>query len=160
MTNGAETDRDPPSRCNCARLRRAARIVTRFYDQCLAPAGIGANQYTILGYLKHRGPLRMMALGELLAMDRSTIGHNLRPLERDGYLTIAVCETDRRARLVSITRAGLAKVSEARGRWEAAQSRFESTFGSAESARLRRMLDHVAEQHLAPEVSGVPHGND
>lgn len=148
MTEGTETDLDLPSRCNCARLRRASRIVTRFYDQCLAESGIGANQFTILGYLKNRGPLRMLALGELLAMDRATIGHNLRPLERDGYLTIAVDDTDRRARIISITKAGLAKVAEARAQWDAAQGAFETTFGSAESAQLRRMLDQVASQHL------------
>src|SRR5262249_55488281 len=104
--------------------------------------------FTILGYLKHRGPLRMIALAELLAMDRATIGHNLRPLERDGYLTITVDQTDRRARIVSVTEAGLAKLSEARAQWDAAQNSFETTFGSAESAQLRRMLDHVAEQCL------------
>ncbi|ORA38309.1 MarR family winged helix-turn-helix transcriptional regulator [Mycobacterium aquaticum] len=146
MTKKAEID--VPSRCNCARLRRATRIVTRFYDQCLADAGIGVNQFTILGYLKNNGPLRMMALAELLAMDRATIGHNLKPLERDGFLTITVDETDRRARMVGITDSGLAKVAEARPYWDAAQEEFETTFGSAESAQLRRMLDDVADQHL------------
>lgn len=146
MTESAEID--VPSRCNCARLRRATRIVTRFYDQCLAGSGIGVNQFTILGYLKNNGPLRMMALAELLAMDRATIGHNLKPLERDGFLAITVDETDRRARMVSITDSGLAKVAEARTYWDAAQEEFETTFGSAESAQLRRMLDDVANQHL------------
>ncbi|QJW56465.1 Transcriptional activatory protein BadR [Serratia plymuthica] len=149
MTKKSGTDFDIASRCNCARLRRAARMVTRFYDQCLAPAGIGANQLTILGYLKHRGPLRMQALAELLAMDRATISHNLKPLERDGYVSITVDPADQRARLVSITKTGLAKVAEARPHWDLAQSRFESAFGPTESARLRHMLDHVAEQSLA-----------
>lgn len=148
MIESTETDIDLPSRCNCARIRRAARSITRFYDQCLAEAGIRANQFTILGYLKHRGPLRMVVLSELLAMDRATIGHNLRPLERDGYLTISVDGTDRRARLVKITKSGLAKIAEARARWDAAQNSFETTFGSVEAARLRRMLDRVVDQDL------------
>jgi len=149
VIESTKTDIDVPSRCNCARLRRAARSVTRFYDQCLAPAGIGANQFTILGYLKHRGPLRMAVLGELLAMDRTTIGHNLRPLEREGFLSIAVDSDDRRARLVTITQAGIAKIAEARAHWDAAQDSFESTFGPEESARLRLTLDRVADQRLS-----------
>jgi len=91
----------------------------------------------------------MMALGALLVMDRATIGHNLRPLERDGYLIVAVDETDRRARLVSITAAGLAKIAEARPRWNAAQKSFETVFGSTEAAQLRYMLDKVAKQRFS-----------
>lgn len=148
MTSATGLDPELPSRCNCARLRRAARIVTRFYDQCLAGTGIVTNQFTILGYLRNRGPMRMMALAELLGMDRATVGHNLRPLERDGYVMITVDAADRRGRVVSITDAGIAKVAEVRSRWDAAQSRFETTFGSAKSAQLRRMLDEVADQSL------------
>lgn len=139
---------DEPSRCNCARIRRAARAVTRYYDQRLAPAGVGANQFTVLGYLKHRGPLRMQALGDLLAMDRATVGHNLRPLERDGLLRIDVDQADRRARLVSITAAGLAKIDEARTFWDEAQSSFEHAFGANEAAGLRRLLDTVADAEV------------
>lgn len=148
MTDARMPD-DEPSRCNCARIRRAARTVTRYYDSCLAPAGIGANQFTILGYLKHRGPLRMQALGDLLAMDRATIGHNLRPLERDGLLRIEIDPDDRRARLIAVTTAGLAKIDQARGFWDEAQRTFETTFGRTEAAGLRLMLDAVADTKLA-----------
>ena len=75
---------DLPTLCNCARFRRASRTITRFYDNCLAPSGLGVNQFTLLGYLNSRGPMPMNRLAELLAMDRATIGHNVRPLERDG----------------------------------------------------------------------------
>jgi len=86
MTSSAKIPMIPPVRCNCARIRRAARNVTRFYDACLAPVGITASRFTLVGYLKHQGPIRMGQLAELLAMDmdRATLGHNLRPLERDG----------------------------------------------------------------------------
>ncbi|MGF6411559.1 MarR family winged helix-turn-helix transcriptional regulator [Paraburkholderia sp. MM5482-R1] len=149
MTKRNEIDPDTPLHCNCARLRRAARVVTRLYDECLAPTGINTNQFTILGYLfRQHGPLRMMALGELLAMDRATIGHNLKPLERDGYITIAVDKADRRARLVSVTKAGIAKIVEAYPHWVLAQDRFESEYGRTRSAQLRHMLDRATEQHF------------
>ena len=148
MSSSLQADIDPPSRCNCARIRRAARSITRYYDACLAPSGIGTNQYTILGYLKHRGPMRIAALGNLLAMDPATVGHNLRPLERDGFLTIVPDESDRRARLISITEDGLAKVAETHERWMAAQRNFEEAFGQEEARALRHMLDAVADQRL------------
>lgn len=135
---------DEPSRCNCATLRRAMRKVTRFYDACLAPAGVGVNQFTLLGYLKHRGPVRMLDLAEMLAMDRATIGHNLKPLERDGLITVVIDPSDRRARLVGISPAGLGKIDQARGLWDMAQQGFESETGTAEAAELRHMLNLVA----------------
>ncbi|MDB5576601.1 MAG: hypothetical protein JWR80_1777 [Bradyrhizobium sp.] len=149
MNIRAEDEIEIPALCNCARLRRAARVVTRFYDQKLAPAGITTNQFTILGYLKSRGGIRIAALGDLLALDRATIGHNLRPLERDGLLTITPDDNDRRAREVRITPAGLARVAEARALWDEAQARFETDFGTSEAAELRTMVDRVAALPLA-----------
>jgi DNA-binding MarR family transcriptional regulator len=81
----------------------AARNVTRFYDACLAPVGITASQFTLLGYLKQQRPMRISRLAEILSMDRTTLGHNLRPLERDGLLEIVRSDEDRRARLASLS---------------------------------------------------------
>jgi len=55
----ADPEIDIPARCNCARIRRTARNITRSYDACMAPANVSANQFKLLGYLKHRGPMRM-----------------------------------------------------------------------------------------------------
>ena len=107
MKSSANVGTIPPVRCNCAQIRRAARKVTRFYDTCLAPVGVTASQFTLLAYLKHQGPMRMSQLAGLLAMDRATLGHNLRPLERDGLLEIIPSKEDRRARLAAIIAAGL-----------------------------------------------------
>lgn len=141
-------DIDVPARCNSARIRRAARNVTRFYDACMAPAGIGSNQFTLLGYLKFRGPMRMVQLADLLAMDRATLGHNLRPLERDGLLEILPDPTDRRARQVAITKDGIDKVDRARPYWDRAQETFENCLGEVESAVMRGMMDKVADTSL------------
>src|SRR5882762_6774389 len=70
--------------CNCAAIRQAARRVTRLYDQALAPAGLRITQYPILSWLAATGPVTMNVLAERLAMDRATLGHNLRPLQAQG----------------------------------------------------------------------------
>jgi DNA-binding MarR family transcriptional regulator len=145
-------DNDIPARCNCARLRRAARNVTRFYDACLAPAGLTANQFTLLGYLNQRGPLSMSRLAELLTMDRATMGHNLRPLQRDGLVTFEAGEEDRRLKIVRLSDEGRRRLTEARPHWNAAQETFESALGEASASEMRRMMDLVAAQELSAPV--------
>ena len=67
-------------------------------------------------------------------MDRATVGHNLRPLERDELITVAVSEADRRVRIVSITDEGLKRVAVGRPGWDRAQAEFESYFGAERAA--------------------------
>ncbi|QGQ97357.1 MarR family transcriptional regulator [Paenibacillus psychroresistens] len=131
--------------CNCTKLRRASRHITRFYDACLAESGSGlrATQFSILGYLKQRGPQTMIELAELMTMDRATIGHNLRPLERDGLVSIQVSERDRRARIVSITDEGLNRIAIGIKGWDRAQAEFEKQFGSELAKSMRNMMDDV-----------------
>src|SRR5215212_8694112 len=93
------------TRCNCLALRQAARRVTQFYDQALAPVGLRITQYPILAWIAAEGPMPMKALADLLVMDRATLGHNLRPLLTAGLVELAVGE-DRRSRTVTLTDAG------------------------------------------------------
>ena len=74
-------------------------------------------------------------------MDRATVGHNLRPLERDELITVAVSEADRRVRIVSITDEGLKRV--AAGRPGGIVAEFESCFGAERAAAMRQMMDQV-----------------
>lgn len=137
------TDIDIPGLCNCTKVRRAARHITRFYDACLSESGVRVTQYAILGHLKHRGPKTMLELADLMTMDRATVGHNLRPLERDGLVTIEVSKTDRRARIVSVTNAGLERIALGRPGWDRAQAEFETQYGVRDAAAMRRMMDQM-----------------
>src|SRR5258706_2561528 len=80
--------------CNCFAVRSAARHVTQFYDQVLAPSGLRATQYTMLAKLKRLGPLQIKALATEMAMDRTTLGRNILPLERDGLITTEPVASD------------------------------------------------------------------
>src|ERR1700739_3578166 len=114
-----------PEICNCGALRQAARRVTKLYDNALAPIGLGINQYSILARLNRVGPSTIQNLARLLVMDRSTLGHLLRPLEKRGFVKLEVSKQDRRSRMVALTQTGAAVVTKARPRWAAAQRRFE-----------------------------------
>ena len=128
--------------CNCAALRQASRFVSRLYDEALAPAGLGINQYSVLARLERLGPLVMQDLARALVMDRSTLGHLLRPLEKRGLVRLAAC-ADARCRRVSLTPDGDALLVEARPLWIAAQAAFERQFGAVEAATLREALATV-----------------
>ena len=133
-----------PEICTCAALRQAARRVTKIYDDALAPIGLGVNQFSILVRLSLVGPSTVQDLARLLVMDRSTLGHLLRPLEKRGFVKLEVSEEDRRSRVVTLTQAGKAAVAKARPRWAAAQRRFESSFGKEAALELRTVLKEIA----------------
>src|SRR5260370_20963594 len=114
--------------CNCAALRQAARRVTKLYDDALGPTGLGLNQYSSLARRARVGASTIQDLARLLVMDRSTLGHLLRPLEKRGLVSLDVSAQDRRSRAIALTAAGRAAVAQARPLWAAAQRRFERTF--------------------------------
>jgi DNA-binding MarR family transcriptional regulator len=126
--------------CNCLAVRSAARHVTQFYDQVLAPTGLRITQFTILANLREKGPSTINALAEDIVMDRTTLGRNILPLERDGLIRIEQAENDRRAKELYLTKAGEKRLQAAAEKWSKAQAQFETTFGRKRSADLRSML--------------------
>jgi DNA-binding MarR family transcriptional regulator len=145
-----------PKICNCAALRQAARRVTKLYDDALAPVGLGVNQYSILARLNRVGPSTIQDLARLLVMDRSTLGHLLRPLEKRNFVRLEVCEQDRRSHIVALTEAGEAVVAKARSRWATAQRRFESTFGKEAALELRTVLKEIATGEFSQPIATTP----
>ncbi len=137
-------------RCNVVALRQAARRTTQLYDEALAPTGLRVTQYSILSELRRHAGATISELAETMVMDRATLGHNLRPLERDGLIRIDVAE-DRRARVVVLTDQGVARFQEARPLWARAQRTFETELGSDFAERLRGDLTRVSRADFAAE---------
>ncbi len=136
--------------CNCYVVRAAARHVSQFYDQVLAPTGLRTTQYSMLSKLKRKGPLTINALAADMVMDRTTLGRNILPLQRDGLISIEPDAADRRAKALRLTKAGEKRLQVARERWAVAQARFESVFGSRRAAELRGLLRSVVTGQFAP----------
>ena len=134
------------SQCNAGAAKRAARRLSLMYDTVLAPTGLKVSQYGILSALNARGAAlpTVQELAEELVMDRSTLGQNLRPLERDDLISLLTDSKDRRVRLIALTKLGLAKLNEAAKYWRIAQDRFEANFGKQEAADLRSVLVGIA----------------
>lgn len=133
--------------CTCGSLRKASRRITQFYDSALAPVGIKSTQFSILSEVDRgsfAGPVSMCELATAMVMDRSTLGHNLRPLERDELLTLRLADSDRRKRHVELTKKGRATLHRARRLWKTAEARFEAIFGKQHAAELRTALLNIA----------------
>lgn len=142
--------------CCSTALRKATRRVTQLYDEALAPVGLRSTQYSILMELSRRASEAptLQVLADALVMDRSALGHTLRPLERDSLLALQHGESDRRQRQVVLTRKGQALVARAQPLWQRAQDRFCEVFGEAEAAILRiTLLDIAADERLSSRAS-------
>src|SRR5712664_3261726 len=149
----------PSPECNCLALRQAARHVSQFYDQRLAPTGLRTTQFSILAQLKRLGPMTINALARELVMDRTTLGRTMLPLERDGLITIKDGTVDRRSKELHLTKAGAGRVRVARRLWSEAQMQFEAAFGGERASTLRNELRAVASSALgiAPEAGKNTH---
>lgn len=142
--------------CNCLALRQAARHVTQFYDQCLAPTGLRTTQFSILAKLKRLGPMTINALAGDLVLDRTTLGRTMLPLQRDGLIRIEAGIADRRSKELHLTKAGARRLRAGLRHWAAAQKHFETAFGGRRAANLRNELRAILASGIAASTtSGI-----
>src|ERR1700744_5776905 len=96
--------------CHATALRKAARRVTQLYEGAMAKTGLRSTQFAILSELHDRGerPPTLAELAESLVIERSAVGHTLRPLERDGFISLQEGD-DRRQRHIVLTAKGRVK---------------------------------------------------
>jgi DNA-binding MarR family transcriptional regulator len=132
--------------CSATAMRKASRRLSQLYDEAMAASRIRSTQFAILSELDRHAnePPGMNELAEALVMDRSSLGHNLRPLERDGLVEVKEGDQDRRRRRIILTSRGKAKLAEARILWQVAQDRFNAVFGESNAAALRATLLSIA----------------
>jgi DNA-binding MarR family transcriptional regulator len=129
--------------CNCFALRSAARRITQLYDQFLAPSGLRTTQFSILAKLRRLGPMTINEMAKNTVTDRTTLGRNIQPLERDGWIKIEPTASDRRAKKLHLTKTGEQRLQAALKAWSRAQAKFETAFGPKRAVELRAMLRGV-----------------
>jgi DNA-binding MarR family transcriptional regulator len=129
--------------CLCLNAQRAARALARSFDDAFRPLGITSGQFSLLVSLNRPTPAPIGAVAALLAMDRTTLTANLKPLERRGLLLKSVARGDRRARVLALTLAGRRLLAAAVPVWRRQQRAIEAATG-APAARVRRQLRALA----------------
>src|SRR5690606_32559479 len=107
--------------CLCLHVQRAARAVARRYDEVLRPLGLTNGQFSLLMSLNRPEPPTMGQVSAVLAMDRTTLTANLKPLERRGLVEVTVDSNDRRSRRMSLTAEGRRTLAAAMPIWRETQ---------------------------------------
>ncbi|MEK1939484.1 MAG: MarR family transcriptional regulator [Pseudomonas sp.] len=128
--------------CLCTKLRRAARSVTRVYDDALRELGLNVAQYSLLSHLQRLQQPSISTLAEAMGLDRSTLGRNLKVLQGEGLVTVGE-GSDMRSRLVQLTAVGAARFERAAEAWEQAQAQLALRLGAEKREALWLLLDDL-----------------
>jgi len=126
--------------CLCLHLQRAARAVARQFDQALRPFDLTNGQFSLLMSLNRPEPPTIGNVAALLAMDRTTLTANLKPLERRGLVEVRIDSADRRSRRLILTGNGRNLLAEAVPVWRARHLGLEELLVGADTDALRAEL--------------------
>ena len=128
--------------CMCASFRRATRVLTQYYDSALRPLGLRGTQFTLLQALSLAGKVSQGALGEILAIDSTTLTRTLAIMGRRGWIT-SRSGKDRRERWICLSEAGRAEFRRARPQWEKVQQRLRARLGNQRWNELLNLTNEV-----------------
>jgi DNA-binding MarR family transcriptional regulator len=126
--------------CLCLHVQRAARALARCFDDALRPVGLNQGQFSLLMSLNRPAPPTIGEVSALLALDRTTLTANLKPLERRGLVKVKVDAEDKRSRRLILTEAGRAALTAAAPIWKRAHARTERLLKSASADVVRKSL--------------------
>ena len=131
-----------PLPCMCASLRRTSRALSQLYEDALRPVGLRATQFTVLQTLSLAGEVTQGELGQILAMDSTTLTRTLTIMGRHGWITKHRGE-DRREWRMRLSKAGEIKLKQALPHWEKAQTRLRRQLGEELSNNLMKLTQKV-----------------
>ncbi len=134
--------------CLCLHTQRAARALARRFDEALRPVGLTSGQFSLLNALNRPEPPSIGAVAQLLAMDRTTLTAALKPLEREGLVTIAADPGDRRSRLLRLTGRGQEVLASAVPIWRDLHAAIEAGLPASEPDKLRGALAALSQPAL------------
>lgn len=149
-----EITRQVRDTCLCLHLQRAARALARHFDEAMRPLELTNGQFSLLMSLNRPGSPSIGEVSALLAMDRTTLTANLKPLQRRGLVEVTIGEADKRRRRLSLTPAGHALLADALPVWQREHTAVECRLPAAGPDRLRADLRAL----LRPEASAPVRG--
>jgi DNA-binding MarR family transcriptional regulator len=132
----------PSLPCMCAMFRRASRILTQLYEDELRPAGLRATQFTVLQALFLSGEVTQRKLGQILAMDSTTLTRTLSTMGRHGWIAKRRGQ-DRREWRMRLSKAGETQFKDALPHWERAQTQLRRQLGDKLSRDLMKLTQEI-----------------
>jgi DNA-binding MarR family transcriptional regulator len=130
--------------CLCLHAQRAARALARRFDDALRPVGLTHGQFSIMMSLNRPEPPGIGSVASLLAMDRTTLTANLKPLKRRGLVKIAIDKNDRRGRRLTLTASGKALLAAAAPLWTKTHAETERLLTQSSAEVLRASLRELS----------------
>ncbi len=130
----------PEGECFALALRRAARSISRRYDDAFAPLDLNNGQFSMLALIAGFGSVRIQTLADRLAMDRTTVTAALKPLQRRKLVRVDAGTDDARARDATLTREGERLLAKAIPIWQSKQDEIASRLSAADAKTMRRHL--------------------
>jgi DNA-binding MarR family transcriptional regulator len=128
--------------CMCASLRRTSRALSQLYEDALRPVGLRATQFTVLQTLSLAGEVTQGELGQILAMDSTTLTRTLTIMGRHGWIAKRRGE-DRREWRMRLSKAGEIELKRAVPHWEKAQTQLQRQLGKELSDNLMKLTQKV-----------------
>jgi MarR family transcriptional regulator for hemolysin len=124
-------------------LARAARDVTRAFDDALAEAGGSQPVWLVLISLKTRRLASQRELADAVGIREATLTHHLNAMDASGLITRRRDPENRRVHLVELTPAGEEAFFRMRTAALAFNARLQAGFGEEELAEFGRVLDRL-----------------
>ena len=125
------------------KLRSADRVLTQYYNECLAPEGIRATQLSVLRALNTVGSATASQLINVLVLEQTSLSRLLKPLIRDGFIQALSSGVDGREKLLSLTPEGQPLHDRGMKHWTQAQQRLREHLGAPSAAELIALCDRV-----------------
>ena len=132
----------PALPCICASLRRASRAVTQLYEDALRPTGLRGTQFTVLQTLSLAGEVTQGQLGQILAIDSTTLTRTLNIMGRHGWIAKRRGQ-DRREWRMRLSKAGETQFNQALPHWQKAQTQLRRQLGDELSNNLMQLTQNV-----------------
>lgn len=123
--------------------RLVARRITQMLEREIAGAGLTLAQLGLMAQIAAASDDTIGALATKTGLDQSTLSRNLRALEAEGLVEIAIVESDLRRRAVWLTESGARRLEKAIPVWRAA------------NAKLSRLISTNLVFQLARETAAV-----
>jgi len=130
--------------CAGCNSRLAARLISQFLDQELAPAGLTISQLGLMAHVATSSEDTLTALARRTGLEQSTLSRNLRLLEQEGLVEIAIVDGDLRRRMVWLTEAGARRLEAAIPVWRKAQAKLARHVPPALAERLAEAAQSFA----------------
>lgn len=129
--------------CYCSLLRSATRKVASIYDEALAPLGINVVQFSLLRAVERLQPVSLTDLARDAQLDRSTIGRNVRVIERMRLVETQRGEADHREAIVMLTQVATELLQSAGPVWDECQKAMEARLGPVKITALQDILRSI-----------------